>query len=262
MRPATRAAAPPAPGREAYAARPFAVDCADLAVRVDASRPVGSTDFLLAACLRDAAGQAPQAEAVRHWTVARRLDALVAIRQAGGARTERVVRRCAEPGCGESFEVEIELGACRNPGEASSVEFSVAGNAVRARLPTGADQARWQAERTPLQLVAASLLETQAPPDETVVAALDAALADADPARELQLDLTCPACATTRRHVVDLEAQLLGSFAGKQGRWLRQIARLAQAFHWPEAEIARMPQWRRDFYLARLDGDAVGEAAP
>ncbi|MEP7300217.1 MAG: hypothetical protein ABI699_01715 [Caldimonas sp.] len=259
MSPATRAAE--TPGRDAFAARRFGSACADLAQRVDTARPVASTDFLLVACLSDRAGRPPEGDAVPRWTLARRLDALIAIRQAGGAATERVGLRCAEPGCGEGFEVEIDLVACRRPGEGSAIEFEADGETVRARLPTGADQARWQAERTPLHLVAASLLETPTASD-AVVAALDAALAAADPARELQLDLACPACAAEHRYAVDLEAQLLGAFAAEQGRWLGQIARLAQAFHWAEAEIAQMPDWRRDFYLARLEAAGFGEEAP
>jgi len=43
---------------------------------------------------------------------------------------------------------------------------------------------------------------------------------------------------------------------------LRKIVRLARAFHWAEAEIARMPAWRRDFYLGCLDAEGFDEAAP
>ena len=262
MRSAARAAAPSAQGRDAFAARAFATDVADLAAPIDGAHPVASTDALLTSCLLDASGHRPEVDAVRRWTVASRLDALAAIREAGGARTEWVAFLCEAPGCAERFEAEIDLGACRAKGSASTIEFSVAGDTMRARLPTGADQARWQQERMPLHLVAASLLESSAPADATVIAALDAALAEADPARELQLDLVCPACAAPQRRVVDLEAQLLDTFAREQQALLRKIVRLARAFHWAEAEIVRMPAWRRDFYLGRLDAEGFGESAP
>lgn len=261
MRPAARAAAPSALGRDAFTARAFTTDAADLDAAVDAARPVASTDTLLMSCLRDAAGRSPNSGEVRRWTVARRLDALIAIRAAAGGKTERIALRCSEPTCRESFEAELDLAACRSAGEASVVEFALDGATVRARLPTGADQARWQEDRMPLHLVAASLLEAPAPQGADVVAALDAALARIDPARELQLELTCPGCATTQPHAVDLEAQLLAAFAQEQGLWLRRIARLARSFHWAEAEIARMPAWRRDFYLGWLDAAELGEEA-
>lgn len=255
MRPAARASATPsALARDAFVARAFATDAADLASPIDAARPVASVDALLTSCLRDAEGGPPDAGAVRRWTVANRLDALIAIRQAGGATTENVSLRCGERECGERFEAEIELAACRGS-PTTAIEFEVAGEALRARVPTGVDQAHWQEERTPLHLVVASLLESTTPVDEALVAALDGALAEVDPARELQLDLACPACGATHRHVVELETQLLATFAREQAAWLRQIARLARAFHWAEAEIARMPAWRRDFYLARLGAE-------
>jgi hypothetical protein len=262
MRPAARAAAaPPALARDAFTARAFPTDPADLAVRIDAQRPVVSVDALLQSCLHDAAGCPPEAGTVRRWTVAERLDALVAIRQACGATGEAVALRCAEDECGELFEAEIDLAAVRGRA-VTAVEFEFAGRSLRARVPTGADQARWQDEGTPLRLVAASLVEPAEPLDDALVEALDGALAAADPTRELQLDLACAACGTTGRHVVALETQLLATFAREQSAWLRQIARLAQAFHWAEAEIAGMPAWRRDFYLARLDAEESGGFAP
>jgi hypothetical protein len=262
MRSAARAAAPSASGRDAFVARPFPTDACDLATAIDAARPVASTDALLTTCLRDASGRGPELDAVRRWTVAARLDALAAIREAGGPRSEWVAFRCEAVGCDERFEAEIDLSVCRAKGSASTFEFAVAGGELRARLPTGADQARWQAERTPLHLVAASLLETGAPADPAVIDALDTALAEADPARELQLDLVCPACAAPQHRVVDMEAQLLGSFAREQQALLRKIVRLARAFHWAEADIARMPAWRRDWYLGRLDAEGFDEGRP
>ncbi len=261
MRSAARAAAPSASGRDAFVARPFATDAVDLDVPIDASRPVASTDALLASCLHDASGRRPDVEAVRRWTVVARLDALAAIREAGGARTEWVVFQCKAADCTERFEAEIDLAVCRTKGAATTIEFPVDGKAMRARLPTGADQARWQQEPTPLHLVAASLLDST-DPDPAVIDALDAALAQADPARELKLQLVCPACGTAQQRIVDLEAQLLGTFAREQQALLRKIARLARAFHWAEADIARMPAWRRDCYLDRLDAEGFDEAVP
>ncbi|MEO8526850.1 MAG: hypothetical protein ABI460_19130 [Caldimonas sp.] len=261
MRTAARAAAPQASGRDAFLARAFATDAADLDVSIDPARPVASTDALLTACLRDGSGHRPEVDTVRRWTVASRLDALAEIREASGASTEWVAFHCEAPGCAERFEAELNLGACRVKGMVATIEFAVAGDTMRARLPTGADQARWQQERMPLHLVAASLLDSGESADAAVIAALDAALAEADPARELQLDLVCPACAAPQRRVVNLEAQLLGTFAREQQTLLRQIVRLARAFHWAEAEIVRMPVWRRDFYLGRLDAEGLDEGA-
>jgi hypothetical protein len=238
---------------ETFFARAFATDAADLDAPIEASNPVASIDALLQACLRDAQGRAPGCEAVRRWTVARRLDALIAIREAGRGAIERIAFRCEVPSCRQAYEAEIDLSACRADAGASETEADVGGKSLPVRLPTGADHARWQDERTPLRLVAANLLGADGPVGDDVVAAVDAALAEADPMRELTLELACPACGAVGRHCVDLEAHLLAGFARQQVRWLSEIAWLARAFHWPEAEIARLPAWRRDFYLARVE---------
>lgn len=248
---------------EAFVVRAFTTDATDLSVAIDPARPVESTNALLTNCLRDTSGRSPSADALERWTVARRLDGLVRIREASGPRTETIALRCPEAGCREAFEVEIDLAACRRDGAdlASSVAFAVEGRTLQARLPTGVDQARWQRDKTPLRLVAAILLgDPSTAPDDAVVSALEGALAAADPARRLELDLACPTCSTVHHHAIELEPSLLRAFATMQRAWMREILRLAWAFHWGEREIAAMPAWRRAFYLRQLDDDTFGGA--
>lgn len=238
----------------AFAARAFASEAADLAVRIDPQQPVESIDALLAGCLRSV-GDAPLAAAsqqrLRNWSVARRLDALIAIRLAGGVATEPIPLRC--PRCGEPFEIGLDLAACRPAETPERIDFEVDGRRFEARCPTGDDHARWQAERPSLRLVAGDLLDTRTEPDDAVVAGLDAALARHDPARELPVSTACPACAHAVETSVNLETQLLHAFAAEQRAWLREIAAVARNYPWSEADIAAMPAWRRRFYLARAD---------
>ena len=225
--------------------RAFGTDPQDLAVPIDAVRSAEAVDQLLCACLGESC------DTVQRWDVARRLDALIAIRQADGRDTESVALRCAS--CQAPFEIEIDLAACRLPLSDAAVAFESAGRTLKARLPTGAEQGRWQRERTPLRLVAASLLQSPEEPDEETLAALNDALATRDPLRELPLEPTCPECGVTGDDKLDLEAHLVDCFAQQQSAWLGEIATLAQAYHWSEAEIAAMPAWRRAFYLQQLD---------
>lgn len=240
---ASRLRTPPQP---AFVARAFASDVADLAVRIDPQQPTASVDALLAGCLRASDGEAP-----RRWPVARRLGALIAIRRAGGVTAEPVELRC--PHCDELFEIGIDLDAFAPRETPERIAFDVGGRRFEARCPTGEDQARWQAERPPLRLVAASLLETQDAPDDAVLAGLEAALARNDPARELPVATACPACAQPVETCVHLETQLLQAFAAEQRAWLGEIAAVARCYPWSEAEIAAMPAWRRRHYLARAD---------
>ena len=225
--------------------RAFGVDAAGLAWPIDAARPAEAVDYLLNACLGESR------EAVRNWSVARRLDALVAIRQADGRASETVAVRCAA--CGAPFEIELDLGQCRLPVSDAVLAFEAGGRWLQARLPTGAEQSHWQRERTPLRLVAASLLDPALEPDDETLAALNRALAARDPLRELALQPACPECGAVSEQTVDLEAHLLHCFAQQQRAWLGEIATLAEAYHWSEDSIATMPAWRRAFYLQRLE---------
>lgn len=231
-------------GQPAPTARAFGTEPADLADPIDARCPAEAVDHVLSVCL----GLRP--ETVRGWSLGRRLDALVAVRQAEGRGVEALPLRC--PDCQQPFEIEIDLQACRAPVSEDAVPVELGAQRLRSRLPTGADQARWQRERTPLHLVAGSLLDAapEPPPEpQALVDAVDRALAGRDPLRDLAVPAACPECGAASEHRIDLEAHLLACFARQQRAWLCDIAELAAAFHWGEAEIAALPAWRRQFYL-------------
>ena len=241
-----------------WSARAFATQPVDLEQLIDPAAPAASIDALLCACLHDAHGRAPGKGELGAWSVARRLDWLVAIRLAEGEAPERIALTCPHAGCAARFEVEFDLAACRRPPADAPIEFADAnGTPFRARPPTGTDHARWHRECTPLRSAAASLLDradtgTPEEPDDDAIDALNRALAQRDPLRELPLDLACPDCGGTGRHVLNLEAHLLHIFAQAQRQWLAEIGLLARACHWREADIAAMPAWRRAFYLDRI----------
>jgi hypothetical protein len=236
----------------APAARAFASEAADLAVCIDPQRPVDSINTLLSRCLRGEGDGLP----FRSWPVARRLDALISIRLAGGVASESIPLRC--PHCNEPFEINLDLAASRPPETPERITFEVGGKRFEARCPTGEDHARWQAERPSQRAAAASLLDAGTEPDDAIVTALNDALAGRDPARELSVSTHCPACEVGIETVIALESRLLQAFAAEQRSWLREIAAVARSYPWSEAEIAAMPTWRRRFYLARAaDAEAL-----
>lgn len=222
---------------------------------IDPSRPAEAVDTILASGLGEGL------DTVRSWSVGRRLDALVALRQSQGHAVECVALRCAP--CQAPFEVEIDLQACRSPVVEDEVVFEVAGQSRRARLPRGGEQALWQRERTPLRLVASSLLSDGRPvghagdgnvgDEHATLEALGRALAQRDPLRELPVQAVCPDCGHLAEHRIDLEVHLVGALAQAQRTLLADIATLAQAYHWSEAEIAGMPAWRRAYYLQQME---------
>ena len=148
---------------------------------------------------------------------------------------------------------------------------------LRLRLPTGADQTRWS--ETPVQdfaglvadLVQSVDLEDDTEPESAPMEvqgegqairpewlpAIEAALESADPLTALQIQTECPECGHGFELPVDLEQLLLQRLMAAQTRVLRDIHRLASAYHWSEREILALSPKRRAFYLRCL---ASGEA--
>jgi hypothetical protein len=235
--------------------RAFGTRAGDISSEIVPRAAAASIDTVLEACLSDCEGRAPRREVVSSWSVRRRLAWLIAIRTADGRAAETIVATC--PACRTGLELEIDLAACRVEAADDPIEFTGAGGrALTARLPTGADHARWLSQPTALADAAASLLEHGAL-DAADVESLDRALALCDPMRHLTLTAACPECGASGNHVIDLEQQLLRGFAYAQRQLLGEIDALARAYHWREADIVAMPAWRRAYYLARVtQGDA------
>lgn len=243
-----------------WIARPFATRTRDLEAEVDIAAPARSTDALLMACLEDATGRAPDLAQVREWTVAERLDALLAIRRTGAAAAERMALTCRDTDCAAQFEAEIDLDAIRPHRFESEVTAACGERLVALRVPTGEDHARWQAERCEVAEIAASLLPAGEGLDGLPLGPIDAALAHADPLRSLELDVDCPVCGLSGHHTLNLEPHLLRAFANAQREWLGDIAAVATAFHWHERDIAALPSWRRIFYLGQARALQEGRA--
>lgn len=204
---------------------------------------------------------------VRDWTLARRLQALLAVRLADDpdARAPAVLRCGA---CGDGFELEIDLARCVVPVDESPLAWaSPEGHALVLRLPRARDLEAWRATgRRGETEMAAALVDTidgqpPTPAFEMPTAwteALADMLAERDPFTALQVDAPCPDCGHVNPAEVDLEALLLADFAACQRRLLEEVTLLARSFHWSEAQILDLPAWRRAHYIARLD--AMGAA--
>jgi hypothetical protein len=233
--------------------RPFGHDAADLDVAFARTWPEDSTTALLAACT------GCDAAAVRGWTLARRLQALLSVRLAEdpAARLPAVLR-CAA--CGERFELEIDLAQCRHTVDEQPIAWSAPdGTGWALRLPTAADLQAWREAATGDERhIAAALLDRTAEDLPAAwLPALAEALAERDPFTALDVQAACPECGHDNPAAIDLEALLLVGFASRQQRLLDDVAALASAFHWSEAQILALPAWRRAHYIARLGEGAV-----
>jgi len=200
--------------------------------------------------------------AVAGWSLARRLQALLAVRLADdGDAHAPALTHCSA--CGEGFEIDIELARCVAAADDEALAWtSPEGHALVLRLPCGRDLADWRSRQLhDERRIAASLvvsIDGQAPAagfemPGAWLEALAERLAERDPFTALLVDAPCPDCGHVNPTDVDLEALLLHDFSVRQRRTLEDVALLARAFHWSEAQILVLPAWRRAHYIARLD---------
>ncbi len=83
---------------------------------------------------------------------------------------------------------------------------------------------------------------------------LDRAIAECDPAGDLELAVTCPVCGHRWAEVLDIAAffwRELNSFAK---RLMSEVDTLARAYGWPEREILSLSPARRAMYLEMVTG--------
>jgi hypothetical protein len=245
-------------------ARAYGENAGDLDVPFE-SRPADeTTTALLAACL-GAGG-----DDVLRWSLARRLQALLVVREAGGSGGPlQAVVRCSH--CSTHFELELDPAQCRADVDDGGFSWTAPDNSLlQLRLPSAADLALWRAQGcTDPAVMVSSLVrvvdveaDAPMPPADfhlpvDWVGPISAVLAERDPLGALQVDAVCPDCGGINATDIDLESLLLAEFAQRQRRLLEDIAALARAFHWTEAQILALPAWRRAFYLARLGNDGA-----
>lgn len=251
---------PPPAATPAWRARPFGASAADIDVVFGGDR-AGAVTAVLGACLSDADGRNAGTGEAWDWTLNQRLQALLAVRLAAGDTPLDVQAPCAN--CGEPMALALDLTRLAAPPVAPRFDWRQAdGSAVQLRLPRGRDLQNWQAAgiTDPAAMVSALIDDVagEAPgpgyrAPEVWLAAIDDEFEAHDPLTALRLQTDCPACAQPNSIACDLEALLLAGFARVQARLLADVARLAAAFHWSEAQIVALPRWRREHYLRLLD---------
>lgn len=164
----------------------------------------------------------------------------------GPAVTFRAVCPC----CGEALEAEIpdlRRGAPPTPGPHT---IDLDGHALRFRLPTGDDIAAAAVAPDPAaELVRRCLLEFAGPAHPDLAGALLTASAELDPDADLRLELACAACSHVWSAAFDVVAFLSAELASRAPRLAREVALLARAFGWREADILALSPARRQLYL-------------
>jgi hypothetical protein len=82
-----------------------------------------------------------------------------------------------------------------------------------------------------------------------VVAEVTAQMLAADPQADVQLDLTCPACAHRWQAMLDIVRFLWSEIHAWACRTLRDVHALARAYGWREADVLALSPTRRQIYV-------------
>jgi hypothetical protein len=202
------------------------------------------------------------AEAIAGWTVGRRDAALFALRE--GLFGPRLSALASCPQCSEPLEMEFtaaDVSVDDLPEQPATRSLTLADYRVTYRLPTAGDLAllaqrvdRVAAERW---LLARCVLEAHLPdgnapvadlPDGVLEAVADD-MATADPQADVELALSCPACAHHWQAPFDIVSFMWREVEAWARRTLAEVATLATAFGWSERDILAMTPWRRRQYL-------------
>ncbi len=251
------------PERE-HVARAFGQTGGDLDIRFDdADRPAMVTR-ILADCIGGFASREAAETSVWEWTLAERLQGLLAIAVAGSAAAPLWQTRCER--CGAAIEIDVPYQAfvatprgepvlCRSPD----------GHAITARQPRGSDTRAWHLHAGDAAALASALVEDvdgERPAagwriPQAWIGPLADALAESDPLTVLALQAGCPGCGHVNFIDFDLEGWLLGLLADEQQHLIDDVHRLASLYHWSEAAICALPRWRRRAYLVRIEREAA-----
>jgi hypothetical protein len=87
---------------------------------------------------------------------------------------------------------------------------------------------------------------------DEVLDKVEAAMSEADPQADVQLDLYCPACRHNWLATFDIASFLWSEINAWAQRVLNEVHLLAKAYAWREADILAMSPTRRRLYLERV----------
>ncbi|MCA1572106.1 MAG: hypothetical protein LC798_17680 [Chloroflexi bacterium] len=219
--------------------------------------------------LAAAADPVSETTAVARLPLGRRDGRLLHLRAELTSRPLDATAAC--PACGErvEFDADADALAAMDDGAPASVAASleVDGFRVTWRPPDSDDVMAASAAGSAgdaEEVLLGRCVSSAAGPDgavdppglpRAVRDAVSRAMAEADPLAEVVISLTCPACATTFDADLDIAAFVWTELRARARLALHEVAVLARAFGWTEAQVLALPERRRQAYLDLVRGE-------
>jgi hypothetical protein len=201
-----------------------------------------------------AARAAPHLEAVSDWSIGRRDALLLDVHAAVFGGAIELVTAC--PACDEALELTLAVDDVRSSHGDARAEHElvdeVSGVRVVFRLPSSADLlavATIDDIAAARQALAERCVVGDAALPESAVAALSARVAELDPQADIQLALVCAECGHGWTVPFDVADYVWRRIDTRARTLVSEVAGLAGAFGWSEAEILGLPADRRRLYL-------------
>jgi hypothetical protein len=213
------------------------------------------------------ASDGESAKALAALTVGERDRRLLSAREQTFGHTLDAYAECSA--CAQRLEFSLTTDAIRCTGAeaaAKSERLCIDGVELSLRLPDSNDLRALSAcgdlDSAHARLVERCIVEPTRDGEPIVAAALPAnvlagaaaRMADLDPQAEVLLDLRCPTCQAGQQVLFDIAAFFWSEIGARAKRLLREIDLLARAYCWREADILAMSAWRRECYLAMVQG--------
>ena len=156
--------------------------------------------------------------------------------------------RCSA--CDERLELELDGDALAAAPPTSGDDRRVLEHGVRVRPPSSADIAAAIGADDPTATI---LDRCIAPRPSSLPSRARAAairrMAELDPAAEVWLEATCPACGSTMTLLLDPAAIVVEEVDRHARRVLREVDQLARAYGWREPDVLALGRARRRAYL-------------
>jgi len=234
----------------------------DLVVDFSVSNRAALATRLLELCAVDPEALLPPGHFIE-LSIGQRIECLLLLAAGGWEKALSVVFKCQ--GCGEDLELDLtfkELSDVqREADQIETVGINLEGRRIEFRKPKGRDQEAWAGTVFQDELDAATRMISSlaVTPDFSAtlgrdsVSEIERMFEDADPLVNFSCQVRCGECDRLNGYRVDLMEAALAMLSRIQTQLIHTIHKMASHYHWSEADVLAVPEWRRQQYLQLIE---------